>query len=136
MPSPSYAACRDICEAAMPISIIGKWRRLITLPTLLLIFAPSSTITICTGACFVQWFMPNSLADVASAIWFFSSGSSTTINFHGCALQAEEQVWQLLSVLFFPALQEYLYMHVETVLLNNSSIYLFILYQFSYLYAS
>ena len=89
VPNPNSAAWRQKCSAAIPISIKLKFLFLILFPNVAVKFDPSLTITIWTGACFVKWFKGKKLVEVVCAILFFKCDSSTTINFHGCELQAE-----------------------------------------------
>jgi hypothetical protein len=52
-------------------------------------FAGSLTTTTSTGACRVKWFNGRTPPLVAAATRSFRSGSSTRMNVHGCALQAD-----------------------------------------------
>src|ERR1035437_3807501 len=58
-------------------------------PTFDDIFGFSLTITRTAGACETKLFIPRSFAEAASAMFKTSSGSVTTMNFQGWALQAD-----------------------------------------------
>jgi hypothetical protein len=89
LPIPSSVACKQICSAAIPISIHGKSRFFNQPAKRVSGLGCSITIAMITGASKANLLMGKPLVMVALAISVLVGSLSTTTNVHGCELLAE-----------------------------------------------